>query len=91
MKQGNTNLEVSEISMEYCYELNILYKTFDKILAIIKYANIQFFSGNDIEATIHYACAIKLFRELGINKFLIYLKEMSEEWGFVQTTLRIFI
>jgi len=64
-------------------EINQLYQSFSKLKFIMKYANEEFFSGNDAQALINYTNALKLYLELnqkegigitynniGINYFL---------------------
>lgn len=45
-------------------EINQLYQSFSKLKFILKYANEEFFSGNDAQALINYSNALKLYTEL---------------------------
>ena len=45
-------------------EINQLYQSFSKLKFIMKYANEEFFSGNDAKALINYSNALNLYLEL---------------------------
>lgn len=45
-------------------EINQLYQSFAKLKFVLKYANEEFFSGNDAQALINYSNALKLYLEL---------------------------
>lgn len=45
-------------------EITQLYQSFSKLKFVMKYANAEFFSGNDAQALINYSNALKLYEEI---------------------------
>lgn len=66
MKMLNDDLD-TDVTRNYTpnsEEITQLYQSFSKLKFLMKYANAEFFSGNDAQALINYSNALKLYEEI---------------------------
>jgi len=66
MKMLNDDLD-TDVTRNYSpnsEEITQLYQSFSKLKFVMKYANAEFFSGNDAQALINYSNALKLYEEI---------------------------
>ena len=66
MKMLNDDLD-TDVTRNYTpnsEEITQLYQSFSKLKFVMKYANAEFFSGNDAQALINYSNALKLYEEI---------------------------
>ena len=64
MLNDDMELDVTKNFTPNSEEIDQLYQSFSKLKFIMKYANEEFFSGNDAQALINYSNALKLYLEL---------------------------
>lgn len=64
MVRDDLDADVDEHFSPNSEDISELYQTFTKLKFVMKYANAEFFGGNDAQALINYSMALKLYKDI---------------------------
>ena len=64
MLKDDLDIDVTRNYTPNSEEITQLYQSFSKLKFVMKYANAEFFSGNDAQALINYSNALQLYEEI---------------------------